>query len=65
MKFTTKTELKRKLGTLHELIQKDDVVLTSNGKPVALLIRLESHDVEESLFILRQARTHLAHLRMK
>jgi hypothetical protein len=47
------------------MVQKEDLVLTANGKPVALMLRIEEDDFEESLRAIRQARAFLALSRMR
>ena len=47
------------------MIRKEDLVLTANGKPVALLLRIEEDDFEETLRAVRQARAFQALSRMR
>jgi prevent-host-death family protein len=43
----------------------DEVVITSRGKPVALLVGVDGDDLEETLRLLRRARTQAAVSRMR
>ncbi|HXV42818.1 MAG TPA: type II toxin-antitoxin system Phd/YefM family antitoxin, partial [Anaerolineae bacterium] len=45
--------------------QQQDIVVTSNGRPIALLTRISEDEVEETLIALRRARAQLAVSRMR
>lgn len=47
------------------MARKEDVVLTANGKPIALLVGLEEDDIEETAQAIRQARAQRALSRMR
>lgn len=64
MKFISTRELRNRPAAL-ELAQKEDLVLTANGKPFGILMRIENDDVQEALMVLRQARAQLALTRMR
>lgn len=65
MKFISTRELRNRPGVVQDLVQKEDLVLTANGKPVALVLRIEEGDFEESLRAIRQARALQALSRMR
>ncbi len=65
MKFISARDLRNRPGFVQELVQKEDLVLTSNGKPVAILLRIGEDDFEETLGAVRQARAVLALSRMR
>ena len=57
MKFVSVRELRsRSADVLRQLSEVPDVVVTSNGKPVAILSAVSSAGLEESLSALRRAR---------
>jgi len=65
MKFVSTRELRNRPGYVRDLAQKDDLVLTANGKPIALLLGVEEDELEETARVVRQAKAQLAlsHLR--
>ena len=65
MKFRSTRDLRNRPGFVRELVQKEDIVLTANGKPVALLLGLEGDDFEETAQAIRQARAQRALSRMR
>jgi antitoxin (DNA-binding transcriptional repressor) of toxin-antitoxin stability system len=65
MKFLSTRDLRNRPGFVRELARKDDIVLTANGKPIALLLGLEEDDIEETAQAIRQARAQRALSRMR
>ena len=65
MKFLSTRDLRNRPGLVRELARKEDIVLTANGKPVALLLGLEDDDFEETAQVIRQARAQRALSRMR
>jgi hypothetical protein len=65
MKFISTRELRNRPGAVRELVQKEDLVLTADGKPIAILMGIENDDVEQAAIILRQARAQRALTRMR
>ena len=65
MKFVSTRDLRNRPGFVRELAQEDDIVLTANGKPIALLVGLEDDDLEETAQAIRQARAQRALSRMR
>ncbi len=64
MKFITIRELRNWPGKGWEELVEQDLVLTANGKPMALLVRVEG-DPEETLQVLRRTRAALALSRLR
>lgn len=65
MKFLSTRDLRNRPGLVRELAQKEDLVLTANGKPIALLLGVEDDDLEETARAIRQARAQRALSRMR
>ena len=65
MKFISTRELRNRPGYVRELAQKEELVLTADGKPVAILLGVEGEDLEEAALILRQAKAQRALSRMR
>jgi antitoxin (DNA-binding transcriptional repressor) of toxin-antitoxin stability system len=65
MKFVSIRELRNRPGFVRELAQKEDLVLTANGKPIALLLGVEEGELEETTRLIRQARAQRALSRMR
>lgn len=65
MEFIPVRDLRVRPGEVwRKLRQKGDLVLTSSGQPIALLIGVED-DVEETLTAVRRARAQLAVSRLR
>jgi antitoxin (DNA-binding transcriptional repressor) of toxin-antitoxin stability system len=61
MKFVTIRELRSKTATVRrDLDQEREIVLTANGRPFAVLARVEPESVEEELQAIRRARAKVA-----
>jgi hypothetical protein len=45
MKFLSTRELRNRPGYVRDLAQKDDLVLTTNGKPIAILLGIEEDEL--------------------
>ena len=61
MNFITVRDLRLQSGQVwKKLKQTGEMVLTSNGKPIAILSAVQDEDLEETLSSLRQARATLA-----
>jgi PHD/YefM family antitoxin component YafN of YafNO toxin-antitoxin module len=65
MKFLSTRELRNRPGYVRELVQRDDLVLTANGKPIAILLGVEEDKLEETTRAIRQAKAQLALSRMR
>ena len=57
MKFITVRELRVRSGQVwNKLARERDMILTSNGKPIAILTAVSEETLEESLAAVRRAR---------
>lgn len=65
MKFLSTRDLRNRPGYVRELARQDDLVLTANGKPIAMLLGVEEDQLEETARAIRQARAQLALSRMR
>ncbi len=65
MKFLSTRELRNRPGCVRDLVQKDDLVLTTNGKPIAILLGIKENELEETARAIRQAKAQLALSRLR
>lgn len=65
MKFISFRELRDNPGAVWEELQEQDLVVTSNGKPVGLLVPISEESLEETLLSLRRARAMAAVSRLR
>jgi PHD/YefM family antitoxin component YafN of YafNO toxin-antitoxin module len=65
MKFLSTRELRNRPGFVRDLARKDDLVLTANGKPIAILLGVEEDELEETARAVRQAKAQLALSRLR
>jgi len=65
MKFLSTRELRNRPGFVRELAQKEDLVLTASGKPIAILLGVEDDNLEEAALVIRQVRAQRAVSRMR
>ena len=65
MKFLSTRELRNRPGYVRNLAQKDDLVLTANGKPIAILLGVKEDELEETARAVRQAKAQLALSRLR
>jgi prevent-host-death family protein len=65
MKFLSTRELRNRPGYVRNLAQEDDLVLTVNGKPIAILLGVEEDELEETARAIRQAKAQLALSRLR
>lgn len=61
MRFVSVRELRGRSASIWKaLVEEKDMVITSNGKPIALLSTTSGESLEESLSALRRARAQAA-----
>ena len=61
MRFVSVRELRERSASIWKaLVEEKDMVITSNGKPIALLSATSGESLEESLSVLRRARAQAA-----
>ena len=65
MKFISTRELRNRPGWVRELTREDEVIVTANGKPIALLLGIDEGDLEETALAVRQAKAQRALSRMR
>jgi sRNA-binding protein len=65
MKFLSVRDLRNTPGRVWADLRKDDLVVTSNGKPVGILIGVDGEGIEEALQMLRRAKATQAVSRMR
>jgi prevent-host-death family protein len=66
VKFVSSREIRVNPRPVFEAAEEgDEVVITSRGKPVALLLGISSEDLEETVRLVRRARTQAAVSRMR
>lgn len=66
MTFISIRDMRTRPGEVWQQLQEEgDLIITSSGRPFALMISAEGEDVEELLLALRRARAQLAVSRMR
>jgi antitoxin (DNA-binding transcriptional repressor) of toxin-antitoxin stability system len=65
MRFLSTRDLRNRPGLVRELVQQEDFVLTSNGKPIAILLGIGEEDLDETAQAVKQARAQRALSRMR
>ncbi|QLQ06157.1 MAG: type II toxin-antitoxin system prevent-host-death family antitoxin [Anaerolineae bacterium] len=66
MEFVTIRDLRLKPGDVWgRLRQQRELILTSNGRPVAVIVGVEEGDLEETVAALRRARVQAAVARLR
>ena len=65
MRFLSTRDLRNRPGYVRELARQDDLVLTANGKPIAILVGVEEDEFEETARAIRQAKAQRALSRMR
>jgi prevent-host-death family protein len=66
MKFVTVRDFRIRPGEVWKSLENDqDVVITSNGKPIAMLAGISDITFDETIRVFRRAKTELAVSRMR
>lgn len=65
MKYVATRELRNRPGAFQDLLDGQDVVLTSSGKPFALVIGIDDENVEETVRLVRRVRAEQALSRLR
>ena len=65
LKFISVRDLRNRPGQVWDRLCKEDVVFTSNGKPVGILIGVEEEDLGKTTELLRRVRAQMAVSRMR
>ena len=64
MKFISSRDLRRKSGEVWEKVGEEDYIVTSNGKPVAIITAADEN-LEQQLSAIRRAKAELAVYNMR
>jgi prevent-host-death family protein len=65
MKFLSVRDLRNRPGRVWKTIRGKEMVLTANGKPVAILVGVAEDELEETLSALRRAKAQTAVSRLR
>ncbi len=66
MNLITVRDLRNRSGQVwRRLAQEQELIITSNGRPIALLTPVTEGDIEKTLAVLRRARAQVAVSRMR
>lgn len=65
MKFVSSREIRVNPKPVFDSLEENEVVITSRGKPVALLLGVSGEDLEETVRLVRHARAQAAVSRMR
>jgi antitoxin (DNA-binding transcriptional repressor) of toxin-antitoxin stability system len=65
MKFLSSRVLRNQPGVVRDLAGDEDLVLTANGKPFAILVGIAEGEFEQTALAIRRARAQLAVSRMR
>ena len=64
VKFISSKDLRQKSGEVWEKVKEEDYIITSNGKPVAILTAADE-DIEQQLKTIRRARAEISVFNMR
>lgn len=65
MRYVSVRELRNRPGRLWSTLLKDDIVLTSNGKPMGVLVGVDETRLADTVEAIRRARAILAVSRIR
>ncbi len=66
MKFVSSRDIRVNPRPIFEALgEQNEIIVTSRGKPVALLVGVSGEDFEETVWLVRRARAQLAVSRMR
>jgi antitoxin (DNA-binding transcriptional repressor) of toxin-antitoxin stability system len=65
MRYVSVRELRNSPGRLWSTLSKEDVVLTSNGKPMGVLVGVDENRLDDTVEAIRRAKAMLAVSRMR
>ena len=64
MKFISSKDLRQKSGEIWEKVKEEDLIITSNGKPIAILTSADE-DIELQLRTIRRAKAEVSVFNMR
>ncbi|HEY3124382.1 MAG TPA: prevent-host-death protein [Thermoanaerobaculia bacterium] len=65
MRYVSVRELRNRPGRLWSTLSKEDVVLTSSGKPMGVLVGIDETRLDDTVAAIRRAKAILAVSRMR
>jgi hypothetical protein len=65
VEYVATRELRNRPGAFQDLVDEDDAVLTSSGKPFGLVIGVDDENVEETVRLVRRVRAEQALSRLR
>jgi len=65
MQFITVRDFRIRPGEVWKQLEKDDLVVTSNGRPIAVLTNVDAENLEDMLITLRRVRAQMAVSRLR
>jgi antitoxin (DNA-binding transcriptional repressor) of toxin-antitoxin stability system len=65
MKFVSMRDLRNRLRHVRKLALEEDVVLTSDGKPIAILLGIKEEGLEEAALLIRHVKAQQALSRLR
>ena len=65
MKFVSVRDLRNAPTEVWDALEEGDLVLTANGRPKALVVRVDDDDLDATVVALRRARAQVAVTRMR
>lgn len=65
MQFVSVRDFRIRPGEIWNRLKDDDLVVTSNGRPIAILTDVDAENLEETLSMLRRLRAQMAVSRMR
>lgn len=65
MRFVSTRDLRNNPGFVRESVRDDDLVLTANGKPFAMIIGVEEDSLEDTSRAIKVAKAQVALARMR
>jgi prevent-host-death family protein len=65
MEFVSVRDFRIRPGEIWEKLRQGDLVVTSNGRPVAILTPVEGANLEDALLLLRRLRAQMAVSRIR
>ena len=65
MEFISVRDFRIRPGEIWKKVKKQDLVVTTNGKPIAILTPVEGENLEEVLLLLRRLRAQMAVARLR
>lgn len=65
MRFISVRDFRIRPGEVWQEAKEQDLVITSSGRPIGVLARVEAEDLEETLMLLRRVRAQMAVSRMR